>query len=134
MKIIILFFPFFLFANDLEQCYQNGDQSCGFELAKQYETENKIEEAGNIYLDLSLHDETGESSLALGKLFIYKMEQNKENCRKGVSYMLNSLQGNKPNINTFLELSILFKNGVCVEKDLTKSEKYANSYKKLKGE
>ncbi len=131
-KIFFLFIPFLLSAEDLSTCYQKGDIQCGFKLAEQYKATD-IEKSKEIYLDLSQKGQ-GSASLELGKLFIYQNASPlKEDCRKGVAYFLNSLQSQTPDIQGFLEISKLFEQGICLEKNQQKADKYKNSYIKLKG-
>lgn len=133
MKYFIFLIPLFLSANqtDLESCYKSGDSECGLLLAQQYKLAKNYEKTAEIYLDISLKTESGSASKELGKIYIYNSgNQTKENCRKGVSYLLNGLSTKNPDIEVFLELSKIFKDGICVPKSEEKAEKYKNAFYK----
>jgi TPR repeat protein len=124
---------------ELEKCYDSGrgDNKCGKDLALILKNEvGKEELAAEIFLDLSLKGDV-EATRELALLYIYGKEI-KQDCQKGIFILLNAADGRKNRKESniaFKNISDLFKDGICVEKDLEKYKKYNDIYlKKVKEE
>lgn len=112
----------------LENCYANGDKSCGLQLAEVLREKKEYVRAAEIYLDLSLKGSV-IATRELSLFYIYKTPGIKWDCKKGVSLLLSSTAANtKESIKSYLEISNLFKKGICLEKDETKANKYKKIY------
>lgn len=118
----------------LENCYNKGkgDNKCGKDLALILKNQPEKEElAAEIFLDLSLKGDV-EATRELGLLYIYG-KTIKRDCQKGIYILLNAADGRidkKQSTVAFKNISDLFKDGICVEKDLKKSKKYNDIYMK----
>ncbi len=133
-KILLLLIPIFLFADSKEElikCYNKGlgDNQCGKELAYIYK-QNAEYDAAEIFLDLMIKGDT-DATRELGLLYIYGKEIPRD-CKKGVSILLNSItKEDRKTAVSFLDISNLFKDGICLEKDEVKAKKYYDIYMNL---
>ena len=128
-KLIFLILPIFVFAQtqhitELRNCYDNGDQSCGFLLAKELRKDIKTEEEGlELLLQLTLSGhESAPTQLALA--YIYP-KITKKDCKKGITFLF---LASKTDPEALKELALLFKRGTCIKKDLKKYQKYLKIY------
>jgi hypothetical protein len=116
-KILLLLLPVLLFSQD-------------YSLAEKYEKQQRFNEAGDLYLKM-ISDKDNIASRKLGLMFIYKMNYTKENCRKGVIYLLKATSDKEGTVSdpfAYKEISTLFKNGICLNKNNTLSKKYLSLY------
>lgn len=130
MKYLFFLIPVFLFAfneDELKACYKKGlgDDKCGKELAYYYKGKAEYD-AAEIFLDLSIKGDV-DSTRELGMLYIYGREI-PQDCKKGVALLLSSATQGEESIVSFLEVSNLFKNGICLPKDDIKYKKYYDIY------
>ncbi len=119
-KLLIIFLSVYAFASSMEEASL---------LSKNPATEEK---AAEIYLEYVLQGNP-TAMIELGKLFIYGKGM-KNDCKKGIIYLFNSVSGENKDYKGYLELSNLFKRGICVNKDEQKEIKYRKIYyEKIKG-
>lgn len=134
MKLIILL-PILvssLFSSELsraKECYEMGNIDCGIQYARILKKEKQNEEAATVFLDLSLKG-SYKATRELSKFYIYGADPIKQDCKKGVAILLNSVDKNnsKDSIPSYMEISNIFLKGVCVEQSFEKAKKYKDIY------
>ena len=132
--LILLSFGAFLFAETpelerLKTCYLEDNMSCGINYARLLKEKGMNEESATVYLDLSLKGSYA-ATRELSKFYIYETKGIPQDCKKGVAILLNSVatKATKETLPSYMEISTLFKKGICLKQDDAKAKKYKDIY------
>jgi len=138
--LILLNSSSFLFAKDIKHSKSNifCDSYC--QATQNIKYPKTREKALDNLLDMALNGDA-RAKTQIGEIFIYGEYGIKQDCRKGLVFLLEALSKNKNITNNkaydpraLKVVANMFRYGICVKQDTNKYLKYINRYFKRKEE